>query len=215
MQLTNEFSVAAPVEEAWPLLTDIERIAPCVPGFRLTGVQDGEYRGTMKVKVGAVCTTYDCVIRLVDVDDDRHRTVIAARGKESRGQGGVTAHIVSTLVADGASTRASVITEVDVTGRVAQFGRGILADVSDRLVKQFVKQLETRLIAPEAAAEGPIEAASRATAPLAQAGAEIEDEPLNLLAVAGAPLAKRIAPLAALLLLALLVVAQRRIRTER
>jgi hypothetical protein len=102
-----------------------------------------------------------------------------------------------------------------VTGRVAQFGRGILADVSDRLVKQFVKQLETRLIAPEAAAEGPIEAASRATAPLAQAGAEIEDEPLNLLAVAGAPLAKRIAPLAALLLLALLVVAQRRIRTER
>ncbi len=88
MELTNEFSIAAPVDVAWPLLTDIERIAPCVPGFKLTGSENGEYTGTMKVKVGAVQTSYDCVIRFVDVDNEQHRAVIAARGKETLARAG-------------------------------------------------------------------------------------------------------------------------------
>jgi carbon monoxide dehydrogenase subunit G len=205
MELTNEFTVAAPVEQAWPLLTDIEAIAPCVPGFKLTGSENGEYRGTMKVKVGAVTTSYDCVISFVEVDDANHRAVITARGKETKGQGGVKADIVSTLTAEGDSTRASVVTKLDVTGRVAQFGRGILADVSDRLVKQFVKQLENKLLAPEPAAEADTAAPAAngaSTAPKSSFATDAESEPLDLLSVAGAPMLKRLGPVAAVAFLA-------------
>jgi carbon monoxide dehydrogenase subunit G len=230
MELTNEFTVAAPVDEAWPLLTDIERIAPCVPGFKLTGSKDGEYTGTMKVKVGAVTTAYDCVIRFVEVDDAQHRAVIAARGKETKGQGGVTANITSTLVGEGDTTRASVVTNLDVTGKVAQFGRGILADVSDRMVKQFVKQLEKKLsegdepAADAAAAGAPSGAApangvvndpsSSSNSGSTSAAAE-ESEPLDLLSVAGGPVIKRVAPVAAVLLLVLLVLTRVRGRGGR
>ena len=217
MELTNEFSVGAPVAEAWPLLTDIERIAPCVPGFQLKDAQDGEYRGTMKVKVGAVQTTYDCVVRFVERDEEQHRAVIAATGSETRGQGGVTADIVSTLTDEGnGRTHASVVTTLNVTGRVAQFGRGILGDVSDRLVKQFVKQLETKVLAGEsgpAASDGPsVPAGSAANGapphdtPGSTPGARgarvapaAESEPLDLLSVAGAPMAKRLAIVSAVL----------------
>ncbi len=229
MELTNEFSVAAPVEEAWPLLTDIERIAPCVPGFKLTGVENGEYTGTMKVKVGAVQTSYECVIRFVEVDDEQHRAVITARGKETRGQGGVTAHITSKLDAEGEGTRASVVTNLDVTGRVAQFGRGILSDVSDRLVKQFVKALETKLLTPEVSTDAggpggpasatPAEGSASGGGSVPTAGAtpwaETESEPLNLLSVAGAPLVKRVAPLAALLAAVVVVIWRLRSRGRR
>ena len=216
MELTNEFSVGAPVAEAWPLLTDIERIAPCVPGFQLKDAHDGEYRGTMKVKVGAVQTTYDCVVRFVERDEEQHRAVIAATGSETRGQGGVTADIVSTLTDEGdGRTHASVVTTLNVTGRVAQFGRGILGDVSDRLVKQFVKQLETKVLAGEsesAASDEPsVPAGSAANgAPhdttgstLGAQGARVapaaESEPLDLLSVAGAPMVKRLAIVSAVL----------------
>lgn len=243
MQLTNEFSVAAPIETAWPLLIDIERIAPCVPGFKLTGSKDGEYTGTMKVKVGAVSTSYDCEIRFVEVDEQQHRAVIAARGREKKGQGGVTANIVSTLTGEGDVTKASVVTDVDVTGRVAQFGRGILADVSNRLVKQFVSQLERRLLSPDepaaptvrddapASAGGGASAAATTngietgTAPIpgpvphstSERGpeAEAEAEPLDLLAVAGGPLAKRALPAVGLLLMLIGLVAAVRARGGR
>jgi hypothetical protein len=199
MELTNEFSVAAPVEEAWPLLTDIERIAPCVPGFQLKGASDGEYQGTMKVKVGAVQTTYDCVIRFVDRDEAQHRAVISAEGREKSGHGGLTASITSTLTPEGDSTHARMVTDLNVTGRVAQFGRGILADVSDRLVKQFVRQLESTILTPpeQKPSAGPSRTgsgnhaggASDAPPPALSADAEA----LNLMSVAGAPLIKRLA----------------------
>jgi carbon monoxide dehydrogenase subunit G len=221
MELTNDFTVAAPLDEAWPLLTDIERIAPCVPGFKLTGQSDGEYQGTMKVKVGAVQTSYECVIRFVELDEQGHRAVIAARGNELRGQGGVTASITSTLSPAGeGSTRASVITDLDVTGRVAQFGRGILADVSNRLVNQFVRKLETTILAGQAQRAGAApstDAGEGAPQPRATAAAEPsssgdeEDDALNLLSVAGAPMVKRLIPVAvALLVLVLLIRALRR-----
>ncbi|UGS35930.1 SRPBCC family protein [Capillimicrobium parvum] len=216
MELTNEFTVAAPIGEAWPLLTDIERIAPCVPGFRLTGSSDGEYQGTMKVKVGAVQTTYECVVRFVEFDEEQHRAVIAAQGKEVRGQGGVTASITSTLSPEGDGTRATVVTNLDVTGRVAQFGRGILADVSNRLVKQFVAKLETTMLEPDPRpAEGPASgrggatssgsAASPPTSSASAAAPPGDDEALNLLSVAGAPMVKRLVVPALLLLMLVLV----------
>jgi carbon monoxide dehydrogenase subunit G len=218
MELTNEFSVAAPIDQVWPVLTDIERIAPCVPGFKLTGAADGEYQGMMKVKVGAVHTSYDCTIRFVELDDANHRAVITASGRELKGQGGVTAFITSTLTSDGQTTQASVVTNLDVTGRVAQFGRGILADVSNRLVKQFVKQLERMLLAPEPepAPEAKGNGAGAQHAPPAPArSAEAESEPLDLLAVAGGPLVKRALPAVAVLLLMLVSVMGFRSRGRR
>jgi uncharacterized protein len=225
MELTNDFTVAAPVNEAWPLLTDIERIAPCVPGFKLTGSANGEYQGAMKIKVGAVQTTYDCVIRFVELDDESHRAVIAAEGKETRGQGGVTASITSTLTAEGDGTRASVVTNLNVTGRVAQFGRGILAEVSDRLVKQFVKRLESMVLSQGAPAAAPVSPATggngsggvpgagtpasqpaTTTASSSDEEDDDDDDVLNLLSVAGGPVVKRLVPLVLAALIALIVI---------
>jgi hypothetical protein len=226
MELTNEFRVAAPVEQAWPLLTDIERIAPCVPGFKLTGVDGDEYQGLMKVKVGAVQMGYDCVIRFVERDDEGHRAVIAAKGNETRGQGGVTASITSKLTADGDGTLVSVVTDLNVTGRVAQFGRNILAEVSDRLVKQFVRKLETQVLAPEPAAPAAPAASASASAgdaaapPRPAAGTpavvdDDDDDALNLLSVAGGPLIRRVAPVALGALLIALVLGVLRTRGTR
>ncbi|MGH2908898.1 MAG: SRPBCC domain-containing protein, partial [Solirubrobacteraceae bacterium] len=214
-----------PIDQAWPLLTDIERIAPCVPGFQLTSAEDGEYRGTMKVKVGAVQTSYDCVVRFVERDDEAHRAVIAAQGSETKGQGGVTAKIVSTLRAEGdGRTHASVVTTLNVTGRVAQFGRGILADVSDRLVKRFVNRLEAKVIAGEDESAASDEPPSPQAAPTsgpnspgagpAMQGPQpaAESEPLDLLSVAGAAMAKRLGIAAAVLLGLLLML---RLRSAR
>jgi carbon monoxide dehydrogenase subunit G len=222
VELTNEFRVAAPVEQAWPLLTDIERIAPCVPGFKLTGIEGDEYQGLMKVKVGAVQMGYDCVIRFVERDDEGHRAVIAAKGRETRGQGGVTASITSTLTADGDGTQVSVVTDLNVTGRVAQFGRNILAEVSDRLVKQFVRKLETQLLAPEPAASAASSSASAGDAagpPGPRSGTpalvDDDDDALNLLSVAGGPLVRRAAPVALGALLIALVLGLVRTRGAR
>jgi uncharacterized protein len=227
MELTNEFTVGAPIDEAWPLLTDIERIAPCVPGFQLTSAEDGEYRGTMKVKVGAVQTSYDCVVRFVERDHEAHRAVIAAQGSETKGQGGVTANIVSTLRDEGdGRTHASVVTTLNVTGRVAQFGRGILADVSDRLVKRFVKALEAEVVAsddepaasdglsssPGAPTSGPNAPGDGATRQGPWVHPAAESEPLDLLSVAGAPMAKRLGIAAAVVLGLLLML---RLRSAR
>jgi carbon monoxide dehydrogenase subunit G len=228
MELTNEFRVAAPVAQAWPLLTNIERIAPCVPGFKLSGVEADAYQGVMKIKVGAVQMSYDCAIRFVECDDAAHRAVISATGRELRGQGGVTATITSNLRADGDGTHVSVLTELNVTGRVAQFGRNILAEVSDRLVQQFVRKLETQLLAPATADADAAGTAAGTAAPGPQptsTGAAVtasgtasegdDDEPLNLLSVAAGPLARRVAPFAATAVLLAFVVAVVRMRSGR
>jgi hypothetical protein len=223
MELTNEFRVAAPVAQAWPLLTNIERIAPCVPGFKLSGVEADAYQGVMKIKVGAVQMSYDCAIRFVECDDAAHRAVISATGRELRGQGGVTATITSNLRADGDGTHVSVLTELNVTGRVAQFGRNILAEVSDRLVQQFVRKLETQLLAPATAdadaagtaAPGPQPTSTGAAVTASGTATDDDDEPLNLLSVAAGPLARRVAPFAATAVLLAFVVAVVRMRSGR
>ena len=226
MELTNEFTVSAPIGQAWSLLTDIERVAPCVPGFKLTGAREGVYEGAMKVKVGAVQTTYDCSIRFEELDEESHRAVISAQGRETRGQGGVTATITSTLVPEGEATRAYLVTSLNVTGRVAQFGRGILADVSERLVEQFLSRLESMIDGGQAEAAGGdraggigaitsdgVQSAGPAASPVSGAGegaagagqkrsallergADEGSDALNLVSLAGAPILKRIAPFA-------------------
>ncbi|HYZ98987.1 MAG TPA: SRPBCC family protein, partial [Acidimicrobiales bacterium] len=147
MDLSNEFRVGVSVDEAWGVLTDVERIAPCMPGAQLQEVEGDEYRGIVKVKVGPITAQYKGAARFVERDDAGHRAVLRAEGRETRGQGNANATITALLEPDGDGTKVSVNTDLTVTGRVAQFGRGVMADVSAKLLGQFVDCLEMKLLA--------------------------------------------------------------------
>jgi uncharacterized protein len=149
VDLTNEFRVGVPVERAWEVLTDVERIAPCMPGAQLQEIEGDEYRGIVKVKVGPITAQYKGAARFVEQDETAHRAVLRAEGRETRGQGNANATITAQLDPDGDGTKISVITDLTITGRVAQFGRGVLADVSTKLLGQFSDCLETKLLAGE------------------------------------------------------------------
>lgn len=153
MELTNEFEVDVPVAEAWAVLTDVERIAPCLPGAELKEIEGDEYRGVVKVKVGPITASYRGVAHFEELDETTHRAVLKAEGRETRGQGNASATIIATLSESGSGTKVQVATELAITGKVAQFGRGVLADVSGKLLDQFVQNLETMVLspAPEAA----------------------------------------------------------------
>jgi uncharacterized protein len=147
VDLTNEFRVGVPVERAWEVLTDVERIAPCMPGAQLQEIEGDEYRGIVKVRVGPITAQYKGAARFVEQDEAGHRAVLRAEGRETRGQGNASATITAQLEPDGDGTKISVITDLTITGRVAQFGRGVLADVSTKLLGQFADCLETKLLA--------------------------------------------------------------------
>lgn len=227
MELTNEFEVPMGVSETWAVLTDVERIAPCLPGAQLQEVEGDEYRGTVKVKVGPITATYKGAARFLELDETAHRAVLKADGRETRGQGNASATVTATLAGAGSSTKVSVATELNVTGKVAQFGRGVLADVSGKLMTQFATNLESSIAgsqnggAPSAAASKPApkraarggapeeEAASKESAAAtgaapgaAPSGArKIEGpaaEPVDLVQVAGPSLVRRIAPYASI-----------------
>ena len=156
MELTNEFTVGVPTEQAWALLTDVERIAPCMPGAELQEVEGDEYRGVVKVKVGPITAQYKGRASFVERDVPGLRAVLKAEGRETRGQGNASATISASLHPDPGGTRVAIVTDLAVTGRVAQFGRGVLADVSGKLLGQFVDCLETTVLGRvEAAGESP------------------------------------------------------------
>jgi len=152
VELTNDFRVGVPVERAWELLTDVEGIAPCMPGAQLQEIEGDEYRGIVKVKVGPITAQYKGVARFLERDEAAHRAVLRAEGRETRGQGNANATITARLEPDGDATNVTVVTDLTITGRVAQFGRGVLADVSAKLLGQFVDCLESKLLAPTPAA---------------------------------------------------------------
>ncbi len=172
MDLTNEFRVGVPVEEAWKVLTDVERIAPCMPGAQLQEIEGDEYRGVVKVKVGPITAQYKGAARFVERDEAGHRAVLRAEGRETRGQGNANATITALLEPDGDGTKISVTTDLTITGRVAQFGRGVLADVSAKLLGQFADCLESKLLAGEESggAGGGAESPSSAGTPASAAG---------------------------------------------
>jgi carbon monoxide dehydrogenase subunit G len=213
MELTESFTVPVPADRLWEALVDVERIAPCVPGFTLKESNHPDYRGLMKVKVGAITVQYDATITFLERDDAARRAVLAVRGKELRGAGSVDATVTSSLVDEGERTTARMVTDVKVTGRVAQFGRGIIAEVSGRMTEQFVERLNERLLAPvepEAAVAAP-EAAAPPEAPEPEAAAlEPDSAPeasaLDLGSVAAVPVLKRVIPAVVALALLLLVV---------
>ncbi len=145
MKLDNEFTVGVPVSQAWDVLTDLEVIAPCMPGAQLTGVNDGVYTGKVKIKVGPVTAEYSGTARFTEKDDASHSAVIDARGRDTRGNGNATAVISAQLRADGDNTVVNVTTDLTIAGRIAQFGSGMIKEVSAKLLGQFVQCLEGKL----------------------------------------------------------------------
>ena len=208
MELTNDFRVALPVEQAWLILTDLERIAPCMPGAQLQEVEGDEYRGVVKIKVGPITAQYKGAATFTSLDELGHVAVLRAEGRETRGQGNANATISATLAPDGDGTAVSVVTDLQITGRVAQFGRGVLADVSAKLLGQFVDCLEKTVLieAPSAALEvEPVEVdladlipdEPEPTVPGVRTIDSPEPVAVDLLDAAGSPIVKRVGPIVA------------------
>ncbi len=152
MQFENTFSVDAPIDRVWSYLLDVQAVAPCVPGAELTEiVSDTEFKGTVKVKLGAVQVSYKGTLALKEVDEAARKVVLVASGNETRGSGSASGTVTSHLVAESAArTSVRIVSEVNITGRVAQFGRNIMQDVSNRLIREFAKCVESNLVAREA-----------------------------------------------------------------
>jgi carbon monoxide dehydrogenase subunit G len=148
MKLNNEFTVDVPVEDVWNVLLDLERITPCLPGASLTEeTGEREYDGAMKVKLGPVTQQYKGTVKIQEADESAHRAVLRADGKDARGQGTASATIVSTLHDEGdGSTRVSVETDMQITGRAAQFGQGIQQQISEKLLGRFADCLEEEIV---------------------------------------------------------------------
>ena len=145
MELNNEFRVGVTVPETWKVLTDVERIAPMLPGAQLQEVEGDEYRGIVKVKVGPITAQYKGAATFLERDETGGRVVLKASGRDTRGQGNASATITVTMTPDGDGTKVDVATDLTITGKVAQFGRGVLAEVSAKLMGQFVDSLEADL----------------------------------------------------------------------
>src|ERR687896_1552212 len=154
MKINNEFTVSVPVQQAWDIMLDLQRIAPCLPGAAIQEDKgDGEYEGTMKVKIGPITANYKGTAKFEETDEENHRAVLNATGRDARGQGTASATIVSTLHEEGESTRVTVETDMKLTGRAAQFGRGIAQDVATKMLDQFANCLEREISGGGAAEE--------------------------------------------------------------
>ncbi|MEU9839185.1 SRPBCC domain-containing protein [Actinomadura sp. NPDC048032] len=156
MELDHDFTVPVPVDQAWSVLLDVERVAACMPGATLDSIDGEEYSGRMKVKVGAMTITYRGTARIVSADESSRVVTMEASAKEARGSGTAAATVQARLHGEDGATRVSVHTKLNVTGRPAQFGRNILSEVGSKIIARFAKQLAAELEAPgEAAAETP------------------------------------------------------------
>jgi carbon monoxide dehydrogenase subunit G len=182
VQLENSFTVPVPVDEAWRVLLDIERIAPCMPGAALDTVTGDEFTGRVKVKLGPINLTYQGKAAFVEKDEAAHRAVIDARGKDQRGNGTAAAVVTATLQAEGEVTRVDVLTDLNITGRPAQFGRGVMTDVGNKLLGQFADKLAAQLGqgAVPAQSTGPAKkAAATATGAVEEVAAAAEGAAAN------------------------------------
>jgi carbon monoxide dehydrogenase subunit G len=195
MELTNEFRVDASPDTTWSVLTDLERIAPCMPGAQLQEVEGEQYRGVVKVKVGPITAQYKGTTTFLERDEAARRAVLKADGRETRGQGSASATITVTLQPDGNGTTVTVLTDLRITGKVAQFGRGVIADISADLLARFVESLESTVLRGD---DGPTDVAEpELVRPAVRAVDHPEPEAVDLLDTAGAPVVKRIAPVLA------------------
>jgi carbon monoxide dehydrogenase subunit G len=235
MKLENEFTVPAPIEQAWDVLLDLERVAPCLPGAALEGVEDGEHTGTMTVRIGPITSRYKGSVRIEESDEQARRAVMRAKARDSRG-GTAAATITSTMQEVPEGTRVQVETDMRITGPAAQFGRGVMQDVSAKLMGRFADCLAEEMTgapATAAAAEAAVpgdaaaapppgpagdsaEAAARASAAVpprpAQPTPRRAEEVLDLGEASREALLKRAAPIAAGIAGLILLLALRRRR---
>jgi len=157
MELEHRFTVPASVDETWAMFNDLEKVAPCFPGAALTSVDGDDFAGTVKVKLGPVSLQYSGTGTFVERDEDTHTARFEAKGKDKRGNGTAAAKVRAVLEPDGAGTAVTVSTDLAVTGKPAQFGRGLMQDVSDKLLDRFVDCLTEKLTAePEVEADEPV-----------------------------------------------------------
>jgi carbon monoxide dehydrogenase subunit G len=204
MKIDNEFTVNVPVDEAWQVLTDLERIAPCMPGAQLTGREGDAFLGKVKVKVGPVISEFAGTASFIEKNDATHHAVIDAKGRDSRGAGNASAIITAQLRADGDQrTVVTVETDLKISGKLAQFGSGMIAEVSSKLLAQFVDSLEKQVMSTPETPTAPSTASVVAGSPsLADAPAVVapvfrptqEPEAVNLTQLAGGAVAKRLLP---------------------
>jgi uncharacterized protein len=222
MKIANQFTVSAPIEQAWDVLCDLEQVIPLMPGAALIGHEGDEYLGKVKVKVGPVTSEFSGKVRFVEQDRDQHRAVIDGKGKEARGTGNAAATVTAQLHEEGGRTNVSVDTDLKIVGKLAQLGSGMLQQVSEKLLGQFVESLEAKLVAENAGSaatpESPADTAAAATKPVPEARQEIrqapaaEPEPIDLLELAGGDQLKKYgaAAVAAVAVLVLIWVLRRR-----
>ena len=232
-QIVNEFTVNRPIEEAWPIMCDLERIAPCMPGAELEEIEGDIYRGKVKVKLGAVTAQFKGEAQFVERDDVAHHAKLKAKGRDTGGRGNAEADIVAGAEAlSPTSTKCVVTADLHITGKVAQFGRGIMGDVSKKLIDQFASNLNTMLDdqgTPSPAAEptpaADVEAAATAEAdapdsteppPVAETPPTVRKingpaaEPVDLAGVAGPAVVKRVLPVVLALLLVVFLLRRRK-----
>ena len=201
MDLNHQFTVNVPIAEAWVILTDLERIAPCLPGAQLTEVEGDTYRGQVKIKVGPILAQFKGQASFVSRDDVAHKATLKGEGRDTTGKGNASALITAELTSiSPTSTTCTVHTDLTISGKVAQFGRGALADVSDKLLAQFSENLNQLITGAPSTSTPTIAAAAPAPAPAPSEQPAIriinspEVAPLDLLGTAGAPILKRAIP---------------------
>lgn len=239
-KLLNEFTVDQPIDETWAVLTDVERIAPCMPGATLEEIEGDIYRGVVKVKLGAISAAFRGQASFVERDDVNHRAVLRGEGRDTTGKGNADALITAALEQiSPTQTKCVVETDLRITGKVAQFGRGIMGDVSKKLITQFATNLNAMLAesdtapaaaaaAAPAAAEPAAETAAPADEPAASTGAAAgaaaggpdgvrkingpANEPIELTDLAGNAVLKRVLPIVGGIVLLLIVLRLRRRR---
>lgn len=197
MKIANEFTVSAPIEEAWDVLIDLEQVIPLMPGAQMTGHDGDDVLGKVKVKVGPVTSEFSGKVHFVERDREQRRAVIDAKGKEARGTGNAAATVTAVLHDAGEQTRVTVDTDLKIVGKLAQFGSGMLQQVSEKLLGQFVESLEAKLATdhtPVSASTEPQASPAEAPRPVIAAAAP-EPAPIDLLELAGGTALKRYAPL--------------------
>ncbi len=230
MDLTHQFTVPAGIEETWQAFNDLHMIAPCFPGATLGEVNGDTFAGSVKVKLGPISLVYNGVGTFVERDEGTHRAVIEAKGKDKRGNGTASANVTAAMAPDGDGTRVEVTTDLAITGKPAQFGRGVISDVSDKLLNQFVACISDKLSGKVPAEEAtappppsaethsfgepvgtPLPAAAAEASPSTathQPGAASEPSEINMLSTVGPAMLKRYGPVAGVALaLAIVVIA--------
>jgi carbon monoxide dehydrogenase subunit G len=228
MKLQNEFTVPAPIEQAWKVLLDVDRVAPCLPGAAIEGSEGDVHKGTMTIKIGPITARYQGTVQIEEADEAGRKAVMRAQARDSRGQGTAAATITSTMEEVEGGTRVHVETDMRVTGPAAQFGRGVMQDVSAKLMGRFADCLAEEMSgsgdAPDAAGDkgegggegerlepppGPAgDSAEAAARPVERRAPEV----LDLGEASRAAVLKRVAPAAAVLALLILVLGIRRRR---